>query len=263
MPAPSVDEPPGAPRSIWVLAAIGAILIHGFAAAALGYLRSEEVSDDLGAPAIVVAVELEAPRHDPANLPPGPTSDMSMASPEVPEQKTVVKETDLPKTAPTETDDPDLSANDTKKPDDDPPEKPAVQTAPSHASIPSEAMAMPSPQAAQEAPRSTAPDLGIGESLRRERATWQKELAVHLEKYKRYPDNRPPRRVEIVVRFVLDRTGHVVSAEVAESSGDAAFDDAALAMMKRADPLPAPPPLVADEGLTFSMPVIFRVKGPS
>jgi periplasmic protein TonB len=265
MPALSADEPPGAPRSIWVLAAMGAILIHGFAALALGYLRPEEVSDDLGAPAVVVDVELQAPHHDPADLPPGRDSDTSMASPKVAEQKTVVEETDLPKATPTKTDDPDwmVSPNDRKRPYDDTPEKPAVQTAPSNASIAAEAMAMPNPQTAQEAPRSTAPDLGTGESLRRERTTWQKELAVHLEKYKRYPGNRPPRSVEIVVRFVLDRTGHVVSAEVAKSSGDAAFDDAALAMMKRADPLPAPPPLVAREGLTFSMPVIFRVKGQS
>jgi TonB family protein len=262
MPAPSADEPPGAPRSIWVLAAMGAILIHGFAALALGYLRPEEVSDDLGAPAIVVGVELEAPHRDAADLPPGPDSEALMASPEVAEQKTVVKETDLPKATPTETDDPDLSPNYIKRPDDDIPEKPAVETAPSNASIAAEAMAMPSPETAQEAPRSTAPDLGTGESLRRERATWQKEVAVHLEKYKRLSE-RPPRSVEIVVRFVLDRTGHVVSAEVAKSSGDAAFDDAALAMMKRADPLPAPPPLVADDGLTFSMPVSFRGKGPS
>ena len=44
-------------------------------------------------------------------------------------------------------------------------------------------------------------------------------------------------------------------------SGDAAFDQAALDMLKRSDPVPAPPPLVADEGLSFTLPVIFRVKG--
>jgi periplasmic protein TonB len=262
MPVPSADEPPRAPLSIWALAALGAILIHaGFAALALGYLHPEEASDDLGAPAIEIDVELEAPHRDPADLPPGPAVEASAASPEVAEQKTVVEETDLPKATPTETNDPDrvVSPNDTTKPDDDAPKKPAVQTAPSNASIAAEATAMPSPQSAQEAPRSTAPDLGTGESLRRERTTWQKELAVHLEKYKRYPQNRPPESVAIVLRIVLDRTGHVVSAEVAKSSGDAAFDNAAIAMMRRADPVPPPPPLVADEGLTFSMPVIFRV----
>jgi hypothetical protein len=29
-------------------------------------------------------------------------------------------------------------------------------------------------------------------------------------------------------------------------------------MLKRSDPVPAPPPLVADEGLTFTLPVVFR-----
>jgi periplasmic protein TonB len=35
----------------------------------------------------------------------------------------------------------------------------------------------------------------------------------------------------------------------------------ALAMMRRSDPVPQPPPLVADEGLSFTLPVIFRVEG--
>ena len=46
-------------------------------------------------------------------------------------------------------------------------------------------------------------------------------------------------------------------------SYDAAFDEAALAMVRRSDPVPQPPPLVADEGLNFTLPVIFRVKGRS
>jgi periplasmic protein TonB len=259
-----VTEPPRAPRSIWPLAALGALLIHaGCVALALDYLQPEEASDDLGAPAIEIGLELEAPRHDPSDLPPGPDADASTASPAITEQKTEVEQTDLPKATPTETDDPDrvVAPQDTKKPEDDAPKTPAMQAAPSNASVAAEATAMPSPQTAQEAARSVAPDLGTGESLHRVRTTWQKELAVHLDKYKRYPADRPPQSVGIVIRFVLDRTGHVVSADIAKSSGDAAFDAAALAMMRRADPVPAPPPLVADEGLSFTMPVIFRVKG--
>jgi TonB family protein len=263
--AAQTDELPRPSRVIWLLGALGAILIHaGCAAVAVNYLRPEEASDDLGAPAIEISVELEAPhRDDPADLPPGPDAQASAASPAVEEQKNEVEKTELPKDTPTETDDPDrlVAPRAPEKPEDDTPKTPAVQTAASEASIAAETTAMPSPEIAKEAPRSTAPDLGSGENLRRERTTWQKELAVHLEKYKRYPADRAPQKAEIVVRFVLDRTGHVVSAEVAKSSGDTAFDDAALAMMRRADPVPAPPPLVADEGLTFSMPVIFRVKG--
>jgi len=59
---------------------------------------------------------------------------------------------------------------------------------------------------------------------------------------------------------MLDRSGRVWSTRVVKGSGDASFDTAALAMLQRADPVPAPPPLVADEGLTFTLPVVFHVK---
>jgi periplasmic protein TonB len=45
-----------------------------------------------------------------------------------------------------------------------------------------------------------------------------------------------------------------------KGSGDAAFDEAAIAMVRRSDPLPAPPALIADDGLSFTVPVIFRIK---
>jgi protein TonB len=57
--------------------------------------------------------------------------------------------------------------------------------------------------------------------------------------------------------------GHVLSASIVKGSGDPAFDQAALAMVRKSDPVPPPPPLVADEGLNFTLPVIFKVKGRS
>jgi TonB family protein len=179
------------------------------------------------------------------------------------EQQAVVEQTDLPKAVPTETDDPDrlVTPNDVKKPKDEEPKVATVQAVPSIESVPSEATATPSSETAPEAPRSVAPAVGPGESTRRVRTTWQKELAAHLDKHKRYPTDRSHQSVEIVLKFELDRTGHVLSASIVRGSGDASFDEAALAMMRRADPVPPPPPRVADEGLSFSMPVIFRVKG--
>jgi periplasmic protein TonB len=259
-------DAPRPSRTTWVLAALGAVLIHaGCVALAVDYLQPDDDGQELGATAIAIGVELAAPQRDPSELPPGPEADASTASPEIAEQKTVVEDTELPKATPTETDDPDrvVAPEATKKPADEAPETPTVQTAPSTLSMASEAAAMPSPQTAQQSPRSTAPELGTGESLRRVRRTWQKELSAHLDKYKRYPGDRSHKSAEIVIRFVLDRAGHVVSADIDKTSGDAAFDNAALAMMRRADPVPAPPPLVADETLTFSLPVIFRVKGRS
>jgi TonB family protein len=84
---------------------------------------------------------------------------------------------------------------------------------------------------------------------------------AHLDKYKRYPTDRATKGAEITISFLLDRRGHVLSASVVKGSGDSAFDEAALSMIRRSDPVPQPPPLVADEGLNFTLPVIFKVKG--
>jgi len=262
-PAFEIEATQRASLPIWLVAALGAILIHAVCVGlAFEYLQSYEVSEELGAQAIEVGIELMAPRLEPNDLPPGPEAEASAASSAVMEQRAVVEQTELPKATPTETEDPDriVTMEELKRPERDDPRVPAVQTAPSNPSIAAEATAMPSPQTAQEAPRAVAPALGTGESMQRLRATWQKELAAHLDKYKRYPGERSHQSAEIIIRFVLDRTGHVESSNIVRSSGDSTFDAAALAMMRRADPVPPPPPLIADEGLSFTMPVIFRVK---
>ena len=258
------DPPRHLPRAVWALAAVAAVAIHaGCLAVAFGALRPSEPEDDLGAPAIEIGIELTAPHLDPSDLPPGPDTDASAPSPAVVEQKQVVDQTDLPKAAPTETDDPDrvVSPDDSKKPKDDDPKTPTVQADPSEQSAAAEATATPSVDSAPESPRSVAPAQGTGQSAQRVRVTWQKELLAHLNKFKRYPADRARQAAEVVVSFVLDRVGHVVSTRVVKGSGDVSFDNAALTMLQRSDPVPPPPPLVADDGLTFTLPVIFQVKG--
>jgi len=259
-------EATGTPsRWLWVLAALVALGLHaGGAALALSQLQTAEAEDQLGSQAIEIGLEMSAPRSEPTDLPPGPDADASVASPAIAEQKAVVEETELPKAIPTETEEPDqiVTQQDPVKPEKEKePEVAAVQATASEESVASEATAMPSSEVAPEAPRSVAPAQGSGDSARKVRTTWQRELVAHLDKHKRYPGARAQKTAEILVSFELDRLGHVVSVNLVKGSGDTAFDDAALAMVRRADPVPAPPPLVADEGLTFSLPVIFRVKG--
>jgi TonB family protein len=252
-------------RRLWALAAFAALALHvGGAALAIAHLRTDDPDDDLGAPAIEIGLEMSAPKSEPLDLPAGPDSDASVASPALPEQQAEVKETDLPKAMPTETEDPDrvVSTSEPKEPEEEP-EKAQVQTQASTESIASEATAAPSAEAIPEAKRSVAPAPGTGEAARRQRVTWTRQLVAHLDRHKRYPANRVQKTAEIVVSFVLDRTGHVISTAIVKGSGDAAFDEAAVAMVKRSDPVPQPPPLVADEGLNFTLPVIFRVKGKS
>jgi periplasmic protein TonB len=252
-------------RRLWVIAALCAVLLHGGAiAAAVIQMNTEDVDDDaLGAPAIEVGLEMTSPKLETTDLPPGPDADASTASPAVTEQKAEVKETDLPKDVVNESEEPDrvVTENDSKKPTEEQPEKQAVQQSASTESVAAEATAMPSMESAKEAPQSVAPAQGSGASAQRAKVTWQKELVAHLDKHKKYPAERQQKTAEITVNFELDRLGKVLNVSIVKSSGDAAFDEAALAMVRRSDPLPQPPPLVADEGLSFTLPVIFRVKG--
>lgn len=248
----------------WATALCIAAGMHVAAVAAIwSNTRASEVDDALGAPAIEIGLDLTAPHREESDLPPGPEAEDSAASASVQEQKAKVEDKDLPKAQPTETDDPDrvVSPDASKPQKDETPKVTEVKATPTSDSVASEAAAPPKFEAAKDAPVSAAPAQGSGDSAMRVRVTWQKELVAHLNRFKRYPANAGGRRMaEIVVAFTLDRMGHVVSASVSKSSGDRAFDDAALAMMKKADPVPPPPPLVADEGLAFALPVNFRDK---
>jgi TonB family protein len=251
------------PLRLWLFAGLGAVAMHaGGVALAVAHLHGEE-AEALGAPAIEIGMELASPRAEPSDLPPGPEQDASAASPAVQEQKAVTEQSELPKDTPVETEDPDrvVTQNESEKPKKDEPVVAAVTAAPSEQSIAAEATAAPSIAAAPEAERAVAPAQGIGEAAARIRLSWQKELVAHFDRHKRYPADRANKAAEIMVSFVLDRTGHIVSSSIVQGSGDASFDQAALAMLQRSDPVPAPPPLVADEGLSFTLPVVFRVKG--
>jgi periplasmic protein TonB len=263
---PDLDTEQKPSRRLWVLAAAGALALHlGGGALAIAHLQTDEPDDSVGVAAIEVGVELSSVHRETTDLQPGPDTDASAASPALAEQKAEVKETDLPKDVPTETEDPDrvVTPNESKKPIEEDAKLAAVQTQASTESAASEATATPSSDAIPEGQRSVSPAQGIGEVARRARVKWEKELVAHLDRHKRYPAERSQKSAEIVISFALDRTGHVLSSAIVKGSGDAAFDEAALAMVRRSDPVPQPPPLIADEGLNFTLPVIFRIKGKS
>jgi protein TonB len=248
-------------KGVWIFAATLALCCHlAFIAFAIARMNDEPDDDDLGAPGIEIAFELASPQTSPSDLPPGPESDASAASPPVVEQKATVKDVDLPKEIPVEAKEPDrlVTIEKSEKPVEEEPDVTAKMVKPVEETVAQEATAAPAIQDAPEAPKSTTLAQGTAESRQRARVTWQKELLAHLNKYKRYPVERSQKSSEILVTLNLDRTGRVLAVNVAKSSGDEAFDHAALTMVERASPVPAPPPLVADEGLSFSLPVIFR-----
>src|SRR5258708_12578962 len=95
-------------RRLWILAAVAALALHvGFGALAVAHLHTDEPDDSLGAAAIEVGLELASLHREATDLPPGPDTDASVASPALAEQKAEVKETELPNDQPTQPHDPD------------------------------------------------------------------------------------------------------------------------------------------------------------
>ena len=89
------------------------------------------------------------------------------------------------------------------------------------------------------------------------RSTWEKQLVTHLARHRSYPRGAANLNAQVTLSFVLDRSGHIVSTTIVKTSGEANIDEAALTMMHRSDPVPPPPPSVADKSLTFTLPIVF------
>jgi TonB family protein len=64
----------------------------------------------------------------------------------------------------------------------------------------------------------------------------------------------------VKVHLTLNRLGNVVQVGVLESSGDVAFDDAAIDMIRRSDPVPRPPAELTDDTFSYSLNVNFNEK---
>lgn len=125
-----------------------------------------------------------------------------------------------------------------KKPEP-PQEKPAeqtpVDTPPTTAKV--EKSAAPTPPSPPAPPSNALP-------------SWQSDLLRHLSKYKKYPEDARRRGMQGVarLRFVVDAQGNVLSYSIASSSGSPSLDRATTEMVRRAQPLPKPPPETLNNG---------------
>jgi protein TonB len=249
---------------LWAGAAAGALALHlGGVALAVTHLRGDGLDDDsLGATAIEIGV-FSSPHVEQTDLPPGPDTDASMASPQLAEQKAEVKETELDRAKPTETEDPDriVTENRNNKPKEDDPKIAAVATSASQESVAQEATARQTlDEKAPEAETAKAPNLGIGKDKNRLTANWGRQISAYFELHKRYPKVKKNKTASVKVSLVLNRLGNVLQVDVLESSGDAAFDDAAISMIRRSDPVPRPPAELTDDTFSYTLNVNFNEK---
>ncbi len=60
--------------------------------------------------------------------------------------------------------------------------------------------------------------------------------------------------------FTMDRAGHVLAATLVHSSGSLALDEEAMALIRRAEPLPPVPAEMPGATVTLTVPVTFALR---
>jgi protein TonB len=89
------------------------------------------------------------------------------------------------------------------------------------------------------------------------RSSWQGALVSHL---RRHLQPQGGQTGSASVRFSVDRGGRVLSASLVGSAGSPALDSEAVAVFRRAQPLPTPPADVAGGSFTFTIPIRFTTR---
>lgn len=89
-------------------------------------------------------------------------------------------------------------------------------------------------------------------------AKWQARLSAYLQRRKRYPRDSERNKEEgtVYARFQIDANGNVLSVNISRSSGFANLDQAIVELIRKASPVPAPPP---EANRTITAPFRFQL----
>jgi len=88
-------------------------------------------------------------------------------------------------------------------------------------------------------------------------------VLAQLNRFKQYPRAARQARIQgvVMLHFVMDADGKVVSSDIAKSSGRPVLDAEALALIQRAQPLPALPVDFPTRTLDAVVPIEFALAG--
>src|SRR5215467_5893655 len=234
----------------WAACFTLAVAFHGAGAAAL---LARWNDDDLVANAPVITIELAAlpvaPETTPNEIPPGPQQ--QEAEPEPEPEKPLEKQIELPPEPKAE---PLQAIVPPPKVVEKPREKKPKQKHASLASAPS--------SAETKSQRAAAPMPGSNSRNPNAVPNWKSQLVAQLERNKRYPSEAQSRGEQGIAQlaFSVDRSGGVHNARILRSSGSSLLDQATLALVARAAPLPRPPPEVTGSQIPISVPIRYNVR---
>jgi protein TonB len=236
-----------APSRLWGGAVVAALVLHaGVAAAFLSWPAAAPPPAPPSGAMMVELAPLAAPPAPPSAEP--PSEQRAITQPPEPER------TVLPAPKP-----PLVRKVAASLPAQAPP-KPVAAERPEHVV---EHDAAPPSTPAPPAPTVTAPAPGIASVAAGHAVpSWQGSLRAHLERHKRYPGVAQFRRQQGVstIRFVIDRTGRVLTARLERASGHTSLDEESLALLDRAQPLPLPPDEIPGERIELVVPVQFFLR---
>jgi protein TonB len=91
-------------------------------------------------------------------------------------------------------------------------------------------------------------------------ASYNQRVRAHLMRFHQYPSAANGQRGVARLAFTLSRSGQVSGSRLGGSSGVAALDAQAMAMIRQASPFPAIPPEIPQGSMSFSIPVEFTVR---
>jgi TonB family protein len=87
---------------------------------------------------------------------------------------------------------------------------------------------------------------------------WKRQVLVHLSRHQRFPPEACERGGIAGVTFTLNRSGTLISADLARTGGVQPLDVEALAIVKGAQPYPAPPLETSDDQLKVAVELKFE-----
>jgi periplasmic protein TonB len=235
--------------------------------AALALLHWHEDSD---ADAVAGAISLElAPRFAAApvtspDVAPGPLMQEEMLSPQASKQTAEQVDREMPRVEQSPmAREPEVAVPTAKRVEEQKRDEEVKREAAQNTNQTSAPLTTAPPRI-EAAPSTTAvaPSPGSAANAVHIQLTWNKALVAHLNRFKRYPDAARSRGVQgqVSVTFTVDRAGQVVASHIVHSSGSSALDEEALAVLRRASPLPRPPAQLAGATLNLTIPIQFKIR---